>query len=53
VVSRTAIFSVNANDVLNVMWATDNTSGTLKAHAATAYAPASPSVTLVISRVQA
>jgi hypothetical protein len=53
VVSRTAIFSVNANDVLNVMWATDSTSGTLKAHAATAYAPASPSVTLVISRVQA
>jgi hypothetical protein len=53
VVSRTAIFSVSANDVLNVMWATDSTSGTLKAHAATAYAPASPSVTLVISRVQA
>ena len=53
VVSRTAIFSVNANDVLNVMWATDSTSGRLKAHAATAYAPASPSVTLVISRVQA
>jgi hypothetical protein len=53
VVSRTAIFSVNANDVLNVMWATDSTSGTLKAHAATAYAPSSPSVTLVISRVQA
>lgn len=53
VVSRTAIFSVNANDVLNVMWATDSTSGTLKAHAATVYAPASPSVTLVISRVQA
>ncbi len=53
VVSRTAIFSVNANDVLNVMWATDSTSGILKAHAATAYAPASPSVTLVISRVQA
>jgi hypothetical protein len=53
VVSRTSIFSVNANDVLNVMWATDSTSGILEAHAATAYAPASPSVTLVISRVQA
>jgi hypothetical protein len=53
VVSRTAIFSVSAGDVLNVMWATDSTSGRLKAHAATAYAPASPSVTLVISRVQA
>jgi hypothetical protein len=53
VVSRTAIFSVNDGDVLNVMWATDSTNGSLKAHAATAYAPASPSVTLVISRVQA
>lgn len=52
VVSRTAIFSVNAGDVLNVMWATTSTSGTLKAHAATAYAPASPSVTLAITRVQ-
>jgi hypothetical protein len=52
VVSRTAIFSVSAGDVLNVMWATDSTSGYLHAHAATAYAPASPSVTLMITRVQ-
>jgi hypothetical protein len=50
-VSRTAIFSVSAGDVLNVMWATTSTSGYLHAHAATAYAPASPSVTLVISRI--
>lgn len=53
VVSRTAIFTVAAGDVLNVMWATDDTNGFLEAHAATAYAPASPSVTLVIARVQA
>lgn len=53
VVSRTAIFVVNAGDVLNVMWATSSTSGSLKAHAATAYAPAAPSVTLAIKRVQA
>lgn len=53
VVSRTAIFSVTAGDVLNVMWAVSSTSGYLKAHAATAYAPASPSVTLAITRVQA
>ncbi len=53
VVSRTAIFSFAANDVLNVMWATDSTSGYLHAHVATAYAPAAPSVTLVITRVQA
>ena len=52
VVSRTAIFSVSAGDVLNVMWATSSTSGYLHAHAATAYAPASPSVTLMITRVQ-
>ncbi len=53
VVSRTAIFSITAGDVLNVMWATSSTNGSLKAHAATAYAPASPSVTLAITRVQA
>lgn len=53
VVSRTAIFSFAAGDVLNVMWATDSTSGYLHAHVATAYAPAAPSVTVVITRVQA
>lgn len=52
-VSRTAIFSFAAGDVLNVMWATDSTNGSLTAHAATAYAPAAPSVTLAITRVQA
>ena len=52
VVSRTAIFSVSAGDVLNVMWATDSTNGFLDAHAATAYAPGSPSVTLAINRIQ-
>lgn len=53
VVSRTAIFSITAGDVLNVMWVVSSTNGRLKAHAATAYAPASPSVTLAIMRVQA
>lgn len=53
VVSRTAIFSFAAGDVLNVMWATDSTNGLLKAHSATAYAPSAPSVTLAITRVQA
>jgi hypothetical protein len=52
VVSRTAIFSFAAGAVLRVMWATDSTSGLLKAHSATAYAPASPSVTVAITRVQ-
>lgn len=53
VVSRTAIFSFAAGDVLNVMWATDSTSGYLHAHVATGYAPAAPSVTVAITRVQA
>lgn len=53
VVSRTALFQLSAGDVLSVMWATSSTSGSLKAHAATAYAPASPSVTLAITRVRA
>jgi hypothetical protein len=52
-VSRTAIFSINAGDVLNVMWATSSTNGFLQAHSATAYAPASPSVTLAITRIRA
>lgn len=52
VVSRTIMFRVNAGDVLKVMWATDAIHGFLEAHAATAYAPASPSVTLNIMRVQ-
>jgi len=52
-VSRTAIFSFAAGAVLNVMWATDSTNGYLHAHTATAYAPAAPSVTLAITRVQA
>jgi hypothetical protein len=53
VASRSAIFSVAAGDVLNVMWATNSTAAFLEAHAATAYAPASPSVTLAITRVRA
>ena len=53
VVSRDSIFQFSANDYLEAMWATDSTNGFLEAHAATAYAPASPSVTLSISRVQA
>jgi len=53
VASRSAIFSVAAGDVLNVMWATDSTNGSLKAHAATAFAPSAPSVTLAITRVRA
>lgn len=52
VVSRTATFQFSAGDYIEVMWATDSTSGFLVAHPATAYAPASPSTTLSINRVQ-
>jgi hypothetical protein len=53
VAARSAIFSVSAGDVLNAMWAVDSTNGYLNAHAATAYAPSAPSVTLAITRVRA
>jgi hypothetical protein len=53
VVSRDSIFQFAANDYLEAMWATTSTSGSLLAHTATAYAPASPSATMAISRVQA
>ena len=53
VVSRDAIFQFSVGDYLEAMWATDSTSGILEAHAATAYAPASPSATMAISRVSA
>lgn len=52
VVSRTALFQLAAGDVLKIMWATTSTNGFLQAHAATAYAPASPSVTLAITRIK-
>lgn len=51
VVSRDSIFQFEAGDYLEAMWATTSTSGSLLAHAATAYAPASPSVTMAISRI--
>jgi len=52
VVSRTAIFQITAGDYLEVDWATTSTSSYLEAHAATAYAPASPSATLSITRLR-
>jgi hypothetical protein len=52
VVSRTAIFNLAANDVLNVMWAVSNTAGFLSEEAATAFAPETPAVTLAITRIR-
>jgi len=53
VVSRSAIFQVNAGDYLEVMWATTSTSGYLQAAAATGYAPAAPSTSLSVTRIRA
>jgi len=53
VVSRSAVFQMAAGDYLEVMWATDSTSGFLQAAPATAYAPATPSTSLSITRIRA
>ena len=51
VVSRSAIFELNAGDYLEAMWAVDSTNGFLDATAATAFAPAAPSSTIAITRL--
>ena len=53
VVSRSSIFTFAAGDYLEAMWAVDSTSGSLKAFASTAFAPATPAATLSITRVKA
>jgi len=51
VVSRSAIFDLNANDYLETMWAVDSTTGFLDATTATAFAPAAPASTIAITRL--
>ena len=51
VVSRSAIFDLQAGDYLEAMWAVDSTSGFLDATAATAFAPAAPASTIAITRL--
>ena len=53
VVSRSSIFTFNAGDYLEAMWAVDSTSGSLRAFSATAFCPATPSATLSITRIKA
>lgn len=53
VVSRSAIFQMNAGDYLEVMWAVDDIVGHLRAVPATAFAPATPSTSLSITRIRA
>ena len=51
VTSRSAIFDLDAGDYLEAMWAVDNTSGSLQAATATAFAPAAPAATIAITRL--
>ena len=51
VVSRSAIFDLAADDYLEVMWAVDTVTGTLKPTAATAFAPDAPASTIAITRL--
>lgn len=51
VTTRSAKFDVTAGDYLQVMWAVDNTSGSLDASAATAFSPAAPASTVHITRM--
>lgn len=52
-VSKSALFTVQAGDTINAMWAVSDISGSLKAFTATAFAPGTPSVVLSIQRVKA
>ena len=52
VISRTGVFSLTANDYLEAYWASDDINVQLTANAATAFCPATPSVTLSIYRIQ-
>ena len=51
IVSRSGIFEVNANDYLQAMFATSDLTASLVTTAATAFCPASPSVTLSVSEL--
>ena len=51
VVTKSAILQLSVGDYIEVMWATDSTSGYLEAVAATAFAPATPSATISIVRL--
>ena len=51
VVARSAIFSMSAGDYLEAYWAVDDTTASLIAHTATAFAPSTPAATLAITRI--
>ena len=51
VMSRSALFDVAAGDYLEIMWATSDTAVTLESAPATAFAPATPSIILGVTRI--
>ena len=51
VVTKSAILQLSAGDYIEVIWATDSTTGYLEAVAATAFAPATPSATISMARL--
>lgn len=51
VMSRSALFNISAGDYLEAKWATSDTAVTLEAHAAETFCPATPSVTLSVTRI--
>jgi hypothetical protein len=51
VVTKSAILQLSAGDYIEVMWATNSTSGYLEAVTATAFAPATPSATISMVRL--
>lgn len=51
-VARTGIFEVDSGDYLQAYWAVDDTDTSLQTYAAETFAPAVPSVTLMITSIQ-
>jgi hypothetical protein len=51
-VARSDFFSLNANQYVELMWASDSTAVTLDAVASTAFAPGSPALILAVTQVQ-
>ena len=51
VVTKNAILQLSAGDYIEIMWATDSTSGYLEAVPATSFAPATPSATISMVRL--
>jgi hypothetical protein len=51
-VARSGIFHLDKGDYLQAMWAVDDLNATLESYAATAFAPATPSVTLMVTSIE-